>query len=65
MAKEKENKKGVKNFFPSKKTLGVLANVVAAVAAVLGLIQASKHTQVYVQGNQNTVVLCEQSCSDN
>lgn len=65
MTEEKGNKKGAKNFFPSKKTLGILANVVAAVAAVLGLTQASKPTQIYVQGNQNAVVLCEQSCSDN
>lgn len=65
----KENKKGVKDFFLSKKTIGILANVVVAILAVLGLvwdihsIQASKPTQVYVQGNQNTVVLCEQSCT--
>ena len=37
MTKEKENKKGVKNYFPSKKTLGILANVVAAVAAIINL----------------------------
>nr|WP_172688435.1 hypothetical protein [Corynebacterium glutamicum] len=73
MNKEKENKKGVKNSRLSKKTVAVVASVVMAIVAVLGLAwdicweiystQASKPTQVYVQGNQNTVVLCEQSCT--
>lgn len=67
MNKEKENKKGVKNSRLSKETVAVVASVVAAIVEVLNFgldiysTQASNPTQVYVEGNQNTVVLCEQS----
>ena len=72
MNKEIENKKGVKNSRLRKGTIAIRASVVVAIVEVLNFVldiystystQASKPTQVYVEGNENTVVLCEQSCT--
>lgn len=63
-------KKGVKNSMPSIASVGMFASVISALVAVLGLVwgfhsaQAPESTQVYVQGDENTVVLAQQ-CGEN
>jgi len=66
----KENKKGVKTLKQSSEIVIMATSLISTVVAVLGFVcsfhlaQAPKLTQVYVQGDENTVVLAQQ-CDEN